>query len=474
MRQTLTRTVVIGAGIAGSWLAYRLAKYGTPVVLLDAPHEDTPTVSLGAATVFHRPLVESKSPEDLAQVFLDETTTQHPELRPLLMRYLPKEFAELSELVPFQTLESMLIPQHPMPFPRLQAGGEVIALLHERIRALGGTLMCGRVTDLLIEDGVCRGVAYLHDGQPGVVQASATVLASGGYSGLMRHAPTANSGSMLGIFAAAGGELTNLEFSQRHALGDLTAGRVLYPPDLAGAEFYRAGERAVWLERAYATFAEERRDLEIFQRYWRNNGHIPHLLRRGDVSYELGPIYGLSMGGVAHIGGATNIAGVYAVGEARHDIAADAIIGRPWAIYISSSGMLAETLRKLPDQLMPEALSVSERVGEVRAKLRQVISERLHDFEDHRFTDAAATAFVEWCRTQRREVPLVRSGERGLLVLAESYALSAVSRRESRGYFYRADFPTADPQLSGLRTLARYDAERDCVEVELVANNGAS
>ncbi|RJO75149.1 FAD-dependent oxidoreductase [Nocardia panacis] len=470
MKQTLTRTVVIGAGIAGSWLAYRLAQWGVPVVLLTAPHEDTPNVSLGAATVFHRRLVDDPSPEDIAAAFADETATQHPELRPLLTDHLASEFAELSELVPFQTLETMVIPRHPVPFPRLGAGGVVISVLHDQIRAYGGTIMCGRVTDLLVEDGICRGVAYSADGQPGIVQAGATVLASGGYSGLMRHAPTPNSGSMLGIFAAAGGALTNLEFSQRHALGDRSAGRVLYPPDLAGAQFYRDGQRAVWLERAYHTLPEERRDLDIFQQYWRHNGHIPHELRRGETRHEIGPVYGLSMGGAAHTGGATNLAGVYALGEARHDIAANSILGRPWATYLSSAGLLADTLRELPDQQMPETFSVPARSVEVSAELRREVRERLHAFEDHRFSEGAVQAFVQWCRTTRRSLPAEFNGSAGVLILAESYALSALSRRESRGYFYRADFPTADPALSGLRTVARYDSSADEVSVELVAN----
>ncbi|WP_328388167.1 FAD-binding protein [Nocardia sp. NBC_00416] len=470
MKQILTQVTVIGAGIAGTWLAYRLARDGVSVVMLTAGHEDTPTVSLGAATVFNRRLMDSRSPEDLANILLDETATQHPELQSLLHRYLQREFAELTELVPFQTLATMLVPRHPIPFPRLGAGGEVIALLHEQILTLGGQIITGRVTDLLVEDGVCRGIAYVHAEGQGIVQSGAVVIASGGYSGLMPQAHTHNSGSMLGTFAAAGGELTNLEFSQRHALGDLTAGRVLYPPDLEGAQFYRGDERAVWLERAYATISEERRDIEIFQQYWRYNGHIPHTLKRGDISYSLGPIYGLSMGGVAHIGSASNIENVHVAGEAAHDIAADAIIGRPWAIYISSAGRLADTLKSLPAETTPEAFSVPERSSEVDAELRTSVRRRLLSFEDHRFSEAAVAEFTEWCRRSRKELSETHNSDAAILILAESYALSALLRRESRGYFYRADFPTADPTLSRHRTVARYDRFSDTVQVELVPN----
>ncbi|MEV4124899.1 FAD-binding protein [Nocardia sp. NPDC049707] len=473
MNRILTHTVVVGAGIAGSWLAYRLAQHGVPVVVLSAAHHDTPTVSLRAATVFDRRLVETADRDELAQVFVDETATQHPELQPMMRRYLHREFAELSKLVPFQTLETMLIPHHPVPFPRLGAGGEVIAMLHQQIRALGGQIITGRVTDLLVEDGVCRGVSCVHAGEQLVIQSSAVVLASGGYSGLMPHSHTPNSGSMLGLFASVGGELTNLEFSQRHALGDLTAGRVLYPPDLAGAQFYRAGQRAVWLERAYATMNEERRDLEIFQQYWRSNGQVSHTLERGDENYALGPIYGLSMGGIAHNGSITAVAGVYATGEARHDIVADAIIGRPWAIYICTSGMLAETLKTLPEQAKSETLSAPLRNPDVQAGLCVAIRRRLHAFEDHRFSESAVHSFVEWCRRTRRELPDAQNSDSALLILAESYARSALLRRESRGYFYRADFPTTDPSLSQLRTFVRYDRADDTVHAELRPHRSA-
>ncbi len=466
MNRTIAHVAIIGAGISGSWLAYRLAQRGLETVLITCTDTDTPAVSLGAASVMHRALLDSVDSPKLEQVLADETTTRHPGWEPVLRKYLRREFDELAGLVPFQTLETMLIPEHPVPFPRLGAGAEVLAELHSRIRDLGGRILTGRVTGLLVEDGACQGFSWTGPHGPAVLDTGVVVIASGGYSGLLPNSPTSNAGVLLGLYATAGGELTNLEYSQRHALGDRTAGRVLYPPDLAGAQFYRNGTRATWLENAYAALPEQRRDLEIFQQYWRSNSHVPHTLRRGDENYALGPIYGLSMGGIAHTDGAGSIAGVYTTGEARHDIAADAIIGRPWATYIASSGMLADTLADLPART-PESTDATAARTDIEAGFIADIKQRLAAFEDLRYSEESATAFADWCRSNRSERGADDAGHRALLVLAEAYARSTILRRESRGYFFRPDHPTANPDLSHRRTVVRYLAGEDIVEVEL-------
>ncbi|WP_067722039.1 FAD-dependent oxidoreductase [Nocardia yamanashiensis] len=466
-----THTVVIGAGIAGSWLAYRLTQLGVDVILISAQDEDTPNVSRLAAMVFDRGLIEATRSGDPSAVLADETATRHPRLGSLLRAHLTTELAELERLVPLQVAGPILIPQHPSPFPRLGAGDHAITLLHKHITTAGGRILEGRVTDLLVTQSSCHGVAYVGAHGPAVIQATAVVLATGGHSGLLPHSHTSNSAAMLGVFAAAGGELTNLEFSQRHALGDLTAGRILYPPDLDGATLYRGDDRADWLTDASATFDDRRRDLDIFQRYWRFNGHVPHTYARGEERHLLGPIYGLSMGGVEHTDGATTIEGVYVTGEARHDLASDAILGRPWAIALAGSGRLAQLLKDLPPNPDHPLYVPSARNAASDRGLRTSIRRRLYEFEDHRFSARAAMEFIDWCRDTRRVIPATHSSDTGLLILAESYALSALARRESRGFFFRADHPQPDPELNGLRTRTTFDAENDIVTVELTPNH---
>lgn len=467
-----TSVVVIGAGIAGAWLAYRLAQRGISVLVVSADGEDhTPSVSRQwAASVLHRRLVENLE-TSIGAVFADVSGTQHPELQSTVRRYFPREYAELSRLVELMPFEFAMIPRHVVPAPRLGAGSEVVATVLERMSALGGRAVSGRVTHLHVVDGSCRGLQFTHDGEIHTVRSEAVVLAAGGFSGLFADAATANTGAVLGMFAGCGGRLANLEFFFRFALGDLTRRRVLYPPDLKGARLYRDGERAVWLETAHERYPREQLDLAVFREYWTRNFGVPHVAELTAGTVELGPIRGFSMGGAAHVRGATNVRGIYSVGEARHDLAADCIVGLPWASYLASAGELCDVLAErggssglcdVPARSVPPPLDLA---------LRDAVRERLAAFQDRRFAERAAASFVTWCREAR--AALRRAGREdgedlGLLVLAEAFAASALARRESRGFFFRGDRPDAAPGGARRVTHAVRDPATDRIDAELV------
>ena len=121
MEYTVTDILIIGAGIAGSWLAYRLAQRGiTTVVIQHNTDSHILRVSEGAAVVMDRRLLEINN--DLSSLFADETGTQHPELQPLVQRYLRQEFDELSQLIEFMPFGSFVLPKSPTPFPRPGTG----------------------------------------------------------------------------------------------------------------------------------------------------------------------------------------------------------------------------------------------------------------------------------------------------------------------------------------------------------------
>ncbi len=468
MTKTSTNVAIIGAGIAGSWLAYRLAQRGIETVVIRSDTAaDTPTVSQGAAAVFNRSLLEDTG--DLASLFVDETGTQHPELQPLVRRYLRQEFDALSRLVEFMPFEYAVIPKHSHPVPRLGAGGEMVSLILDRFVALGGSIIQGRVTHLAVTDGICHGLQY-EQGVPHTLQCQALVIATGGFSGLMPDAATSNAGAMLGIFAHCGGTLSNLEFFYRFAFGDVSNGRVLYPEDLQDSRMYRAGSRAQWLEHAYTTIPENRRDLEIFQQYWVHNMDVPHVLERGDTSFSLGPINGYSMGGMAHSQAATTIRNIYTTGESSHSLAADCIVGKPWACSLATAGLLCDLLSERSGAQHGQDVRVMPVPLTVQPSLLHEVKQRLRTFQDSRFSELGAEHFVTWCRTTRPTLPPERKGCFDVLLLAEAHTLSTLRRRESCGFFFRGDFPTADPNMAYHTTLAQYSVERDCVTVDLVPN----
>ncbi len=473
MQQMVTNIAIIGAGIAGSWLAYRLAQRGIETVIIHSNTDpDTPRLSDGAAAVIDRRLLESE--DDISSLFADETGTQHPELQSLVRRYLRQEFNELSQLIEFMPFESFVIPKSPIPYPRLGAGGEVISAILDRFVALGGSIIDGRVTHLAVTDGICYGLQYEQHGVPHKLRCNALVIATGGFSGLLPNAATRNAGTLLGMFAQSSGMLSNLEFFYRHAMGDLSNGRVLYPPDLEGAHISRSGSRAIWLEHARATYPEERQCLDIFQRYWTHNMSVPHVVERANTSFSLGPIYGFSMGGIAHNHGATNLVNIYATGEARHDLVADYQHGRPWACYLATAGMLCDVLSERSSTSHVQDFPMIPVPTRVQSSLLTEVHLRLKEFQDHRFSESGAEQFVEWCRTTRQRLSPERMGCFQILILAEAYALSALVRRESRGFFFRADFPRFDPEMAQCTTLAYYNADNDCVVVDLLTQQALS
>ncbi len=323
-------------------------------------------------------------------------------------------------------------------------------------------------------DGVCNGLQYERGGAPHKLRCNALIIAAGGFSGLLPDAVAPNAGALLGMFAECGGMLSNLEFFYRFAFGDISNGRPLYPPDLEGARIYRAGSRSLWLERAYATYPEERRDLDIFQRYWTHNIGVPHVIERADTSFTLGPICGFSMGGIAHNRSAANLVNVYVTGEARHDLVANYLVGVPWACYLATAGMLRDVLSDHSGGNSVADFPMMPVPARLQASLLTEVRQRLKEFQDHRFSESGAEEFVEWCRTTRQCLPPERRGCFQILILAEAHALSALSRRESRGYFFRADFPIADPAMAQCRTLTFYDADNDRVVVELLTQQALS
>ena len=134
MEYTSTNIAIIGGGIAGSWLGYRLAQRGVETVIIQSSTDpDTPKVSEGAAAVINGRLLDGGA--DLSSLLADEIGTQHPELQSMVRRYLRQEFDELSRLVEFMPLGPIVIPKSSIPFPRLGVGGEVVSLILDRFVA---------------------------------------------------------------------------------------------------------------------------------------------------------------------------------------------------------------------------------------------------------------------------------------------------------------------------------------------------
>jgi L-aspartate oxidase len=209
----------------------------------------------------------------------------------------------------------------------------------------------------------------------------------------------------------------------------------------------------------------------VFQNYWTTNFAVPHTAELADGTVRLGPIRGFSMGGALRPGQDGPLSNVHSVGECAYNLAADSIVGKPWPSYLAMGGYLSATLAERvdtspsqnfdPDPGTPVENSVPDTslLAETRV--------RLAGLQDDRFSEDRAHDFVTWCRNER-ERRQDRHHDSDLLILAEAHALSAAARQESRGFFYRADFPQANTALAGHLTRARYNPASDQVQVELV------
>ncbi|MBE3561177.1 MAG: L-aspartate oxidase [Ktedonobacteraceae bacterium] len=238
----------------------------------------------------------------------------------------------------------------------LHAGGDATGAEIERaliaaLRARSSVVLYEEtfVSDLLVQDGVCTGVRAIDgDGGAFTVQASATVLASGGAGGLWLHTSNPAGATADGIALAwrAGAAVSDLEFMQfhptvlmvngtSHLISEAVRGEGAYLRNHAGERFMpRYSEQAELAPRdvvARAILSEMLREGTTHQ--YLDLGHLPAekmharfptisaLCRRSglDLAHDLLPVAPAAhycMGGVlVDTEGRTMLPGLYAVGE---------------------------------------------------------------------------------------------------------------------------------------------------------------
>jgi aspartate oxidase len=465
------RVAIVGGGIAGAWLAYRLAQRDVPTVLI-ATEEHAPATSRQWAfgLVDRRVLGCATAPA--ADVFADGSRTQDPAYAPMMAEYFAEEFDELSRLVEYAPFgEEYVHPRLPEPGIHMGGGGSVVDAVLARFEELGGTRIHGRVTDLVVDGDLCLGVRYEHKGVPGRILCAELVFASGGFCGLFEDGVGGNTGYLLGTYARHGGRLASLELFNRFALGLPDRKRPLYPSDFDGRpRLLRAGERAAELERALEAYRGDRCDVDVFAHYWTRNLDVPHTVELADGAFRLGPVRGFSMGGMATSRSATALRNVHATGECAYGLAVDSISGKPFPSFLAMGRMLADALTKRSTGVPDTDFDAGGARPGADASLRKEIRHRLDAFQDSRFSMTSAEEFARWCRRERgrrRADGTYDNEDVDLLILAEACTRSAMARRESRGFFFRPDLPTADHSLDNQVTLARYDAADDQVHVTL-------
>jgi L-aspartate oxidase len=223
--------LVVGSGISGLWTALQVAREGLEVVLVtkqDLMESNTRYAQGGIAVAIAGDDGPSLHTADTLAAgaglcdieAVDILTHEGPEqLRELLAAGVRFDRGADGSLQ--TTLEAAHSRRRVIHAGGDATGHEIERALVEQVRAHPAirTREHAFVVDMWVQDGTCRGAVVLSaDGTIEVMQARATVLASGGAGALWLHTtnPATATGDGVALAYRAGAEVIDLEFMQFH------------------------------------------------------------------------------------------------------------------------------------------------------------------------------------------------------------------------------------------------------------------
>jgi succinate dehydrogenase / fumarate reductase, flavoprotein subunit len=261
MRHMFADVLVVGAGGAGMYAAIEAARRGAQVLLLDRS-----LIGRGGATVMAQMTVAAAvGPEgtDHWRYHLADTLVAGRGLcDPDLARLLCEEGVEvIREMERWRVgwahdgdrLRSVQAPGHDRPrcvyVDFLSTGPAVSKTLRGVVQRTPGITRLGDalITDLVTQDGAVTGAVGVHieTGEPLTIAATATIIATGGLTGLYRRSSaSANmAGDGYALALRAGAELIDMEFVQFFPIGHLAPRLIGMDPIMWDPFRYKLGGR---------------------------------------------------------------------------------------------------------------------------------------------------------------------------------------------------------------------------------------
>ncbi len=361
-----------------------------------------------------------------------------------------------------------------------QTGAEVARTLIERVRESRriDVLERTRVLDLIVSDGVCRGIRAMRAGVPIEIIADATVLATGGCGQVYKYTtnPQVATGDGYAIAHRAGVRLADMEFVQFHP----TALETSENPLALISEAVR-GEGAVLLNDAGVRFMVKRHKLaelaprdvvarEIFRegakgsQVWldaRNLGtsfrkRFPGIFAlckaRGiDPSKHLVPVIPAAhymMGGiVTDLIGRSSLSRLYACGEVSRTgvhganrLASNSLLeGLVFAERVARDMIATPAMKGIPRKKAWDSPPLEDR-GAAQVAADDVRSVMWEHAGINR-TAKGLRACIALLAGIEKRLPVGATEEANLIDTARLITEAALMRRESRGGHFRSDFP---------------------------------
>ena len=475
--------LVVGAGLAGLYLALKLAP--RQVYVLTSRRS-----SVGAASAWAQGgIAAALSPEDSPESHARDTIAAgdglvDPEIAHILATEGPARVHDLAALgVPFDRTENgelylSLEAAHTMPrVARVKgdtAGREIINIMVERARAADHTTgLIGWRAESLLQDGngaIAGALARNDDGALLGIEADITVMATGGIGGLFAVTtnPRTARGDALGMAAVVGAKMRDMEFVQFHPTA-IDIGRDPAPlatealrgegailTDIKGERFmpryHEKGELAPRDDVARAIFAEIEAGRQPYLDCRTAIGsHFPEEFptvfescRQAGIDprthlIPVAPAVHYHMGGLATDSyGQTSLDSLLAVGEcsatgvhganrlASNSLLEAVVFGGRAADYISGREWTARNAGTIRTQPW---LSISKDVSQT---LRNAMTSKCGVRRNAKKLNELIDLIDDL---------IARIGRANPLVASRLIAVAALAREESRGGHFREDFP---------------------------------